>query len=248
MKLEEIEAKIAALKARKADLDAKPLRLPDGGWDGDIMAAEAVVEQELKRLSGLRTKALAGVEDESASPAQPTRQGAALAWPMPVDFKSNPGDEIDPLLNRVDAVPTGAAFDEMTGKLFNFNLAGIVHHMDVVRKSLKNGNRSVSYSQGQHSAILATLAFVQTEARILSAYGRDRRNEVEKKLLARIEALEARPELKYLGVWASEKVYGAGNFVTEGGSVWHAQRASVGEKPGAGDAWQLAVKKGRDAR
>jgi hypothetical protein len=246
--LAEIEAKIAALKARKADLDAKPLRLPDGGWDGDVMAAEAVVERELKRFSGLRTKALAGVEDESDSSVQPTRQAAAPAWPMPTDFKSNPGDEIDPLLNRVDAVPTGAAFDEMTGKLFNFNLAGIVHHMDVVRKSLKSGSRPVVYSQGQHSAILATLAFVQTEARLLVAYGKDRRTALEKKLLARIEELEARPVMKYIGVWDQAKIYGAGNFVTEGGSLWHAQRASVGERPGSGDAWQLAVKKGRDAR
>jgi hypothetical protein len=246
--LAEIESRIAELKARKADLQTKTLRFADESWDGDVMAAESAVDEELKRLSALRTKALSGVDDESASSVQPTRQAAAPAWPMPTDFKSNPGDEIDPLLNHVDAVPTGAAFDEMTGKLFNFNLAGIVHHMDVVRKSLKSGNRPVVYSQGQHSAILATLAFVQTEARILAAYGRDRRSEVERKLLARIEALEARPDLKYLGVWASEKVYGTGNFVTEGGSLWHAQRASVGEKPGTGDAWQLAVKKGKDAR
>lgn len=246
MKLEEIEATIAALKARKADLDAKPLRTPDGGWDGDLMAADAAIEQELKRLSDLRAKALAGVETESEPLAQPPRQAVA-AWPMPKDFKSDPADKVDPMDN-LDVVPDGAAYGEMTVKLFNYNLEVITEYIADCRKSLKNGERPVLYTQGQHLAVLAALAFVQTKMRILVAYGRDRRNEVEKKLLARIEALEARPELKYLGVWASETVYGAGTFITDGGSVWHAQRASVGEKPGAGDAWQLAVKKGRDAR
>lgn len=56
------------------------------------------------------------------------------------------------------------------------------------------------------------------------------------------------PSLKYAGVWKSDAVYGAGTFTTDSGSMWHAQRASVGERPGAGDAWVLAVKKGRDAR
>jgi hypothetical protein len=66
----------------------------------------------------------------------------------------------------------------------------------------------------------------------------------------RIKVLEARPNLKYCGTWAADKVYGVGNFVTDGGSIWHAQRASIGERPGTSpaDAWLLAVKKGKDAR
>jgi hypothetical protein len=70
------------------------------------------------------------------------------------------------------------------------------------------------------------------------------------KLLERVETLEDRPEMKYAGVWRQEQVYGAGTFATDGGSLWHAKRASIGERPGApgGDAWQLAVKKGRDGR
>jgi hypothetical protein len=248
VKLAEIESKIAALKSRKTDLASKPLRLPDGGWDGDVIAAESAVDEELKRLSALRTKALAGVEDEDAPPAQPPRQ-AAPAWQLPKDLKAKPGSDVDPLHDRAEPVPKkGEAFDEMAEKLFNFNLREIVQYMDNIRKSGNSGDRPVIYSQGQHYAILAALAHCQTEARILLALGRDRRNKLESKLLARIEALEARPEMKYLGVWAEDKVYGTGNFVTEGGSMWHAQRASVGERPGSGDAWILAIKRGRDAR
>ena len=69
-----------------------------------------------------------------------------------------------------------------------------------------------------------------------------------KPLADRIKQLEDRPTMKYQGVWASEKVYGSGNFVTDGGSLWHANRATVGERPGSGDAWQLAAKRGRDAK
>lgn len=67
-------------------------------------------------------------------------------------------------------------------------------------------------------------------------------------LRSEVHELRKRPDLKYLKVWDATKVYGSGNFVTDGGSMWHADRASVGEKPGSGDAWTLAVKKGRDAR
>lgn len=64
----------------------------------------------------------------------------------------------------------------------------------------------------------------------------------------RVNELEARPVMEYAGVWDQKKVYGSGKFVTDGGSLWHSKRASVGERPGASDAWTLAVKKGRDAR
>lgn len=65
---------------------------------------------------------------------------------------------------------------------------------------------------------------------------------------AEIRTLQDRPSLKYAGVWKQDKVFGAGNFVTDGGSMWHAERATVGERPGSGDAWTLIVKKGKDAR
>ena len=70
-----------------------------------------------------------------------------------------------------------------------------------------------------------------------------------RELQTAVKDLSNRPSLKYVGVWNQEKVYGAGNFVTDSGSVFHAQRASVGERPGSGgDAWVLAVKKGKDAK
>ena len=68
------------------------------------------------------------------------------------------------------------------------------------------------------------------------------------RLVERVAHLEARPELKYSGVWRRHQVYGSGTFITDGGCVWHATRATVGERPGSCDAWQLAVKAGRNGR
>jgi hypothetical protein len=70
-----------------------------------------------------------------------------------------------------------------------------------------------------------------------------------KKLFARVKELENRPTLKYLGVWSAEKVYGTQSFVTDAGSMWASQRASVGERPGTGSDggyWQSKKERTRD--
>lgn len=67
-------------------------------------------------------------------------------------------------------------------------------------------------------------------------------------LEARVQALEARPELKYLGIWTEGESYGEGDFVTDHGSMWHCNAAMTRERPGTSEAWQLAVKRGKDAR
>jgi hypothetical protein len=65
----------------------------------------------------------------------------------------------------------------------------------------------------------------------------------------RIAQLEARPELKYAGVWKAETSYSEGAAVTQDGSCWIAKTFTLpGQKPGDCDAWQLAVKRGKDGR
>jgi len=49
------------------------------------------------------------------------------------------------------------------------------------------------------------------------------------------------------GVWKPGCLYRKMNIVTDGGSLWIAQRPTE-EKPGDGDGWRLAVKRGRDGR
>ncbi len=64
----------------------------------------------------------------------------------------------------------------------------------------------------------------------------------------RIKELEARPAMKYCGVFDATKVYHVGDFVTDGGSLWHCADTNIGARPGSSEAWQLAVKRGRDGK
>jgi Phage capsid family len=68
-------------------------------------------------------------------------------------------------------------------------------------------------------------------------------------LKQRIKELEARPSLRYCGVWKADVSYGEGAAVTFDGSTWIAKAiAPPGEKPGEHHSWQLAVKRGRDGK
>lgn len=69
-------------------------------------------------------------------------------------------------------------------------------------------------------------------------------------LSARVAQLEARPALKYLGVWKDGTTYHRGDFVTYNGSVWHCNTDSTTSSiPGnERSEWTLAVKSGQDRR
>jgi hypothetical protein len=70
---------------------------------------------------------------------------------------------------------------------------------------------------------------------------------VVRALEARVAALEANP-IEYAGTFQVGRAYERRQFVTSDGSLWFC-RANTTVRPGAGEAaWQLAVKKGRDAR
>jgi hypothetical protein len=69
---------------------------------------------------------------------------------------------------------------------------------------------------------------------------------IKQHVIPRIEALEAQQhELGYKGVWRDGNVYQRGNFVTDGGSLWHCDGEAVTSRPGTnGYDWRLAVKRG----
>ena len=80
----------------------------------------------------------------------------------------------------------------------------IRERMAEAREASRNGRNVVTYTQGQHEAITTAMA------------GLLLRNEI---LAQRVAALEARPELKYLGVWKDGSVYREGAAVTHDGSI-----------------------------
>jgi hypothetical protein len=71
-----------------------------------------------------------------------------------------------------------------------------------------------------------------------------------RELEARIVALEARPGLKYMGVWRADAKYSPGDVVTKHGSMWVSKANENRGTPDAdgGDGWQLAVRHGQDGR
>lgn len=76
--------------------------------------------------------------------------------------------------------------------------------------------------------------------------------EVERRLAAVVEkrvtdAIAALPIVTYRGVYVAGESYVPGNLVGWGGNVYHCRTATT-DKPDVSDAWELAVKKGRDGR
>jgi hypothetical protein len=72
---------------------------------------------------------------------------------------------------------------------------------------------------------------------------------VTRPLHGRIEALEKQAaEFKYVGVWRAGENYRKNNFVTHDGSLWVCLADNTEGRPGQSLQWQLAVRKGRDAR
>ena len=53
--------------------------------------------------------------------------------------------------------------------------------------------------------------------------------------------------IKYRGIWNEGIEYNQGDFVTDRGSM-HCALVSTRKRPGTSDDWQLAVKRGRDAK
>jgi hypothetical protein len=63
----------------------------------------------------------------------------------------------------------------------------------------------------------------------------------------RLEVLERRPAIRYLGVYDPTRQYVPGNLITSNGSVWHCNSVCQGQKPPS-DHWTLAVKHGKDGK
>ena len=66
-------------------------------------------------------------------------------------------------------------------------------------------------------------------------------------ILQRLDELEQRPSLAYRGAWSDGCAYARGSFVSHQGSIWHSNEDQNASRPGASDAWTLAVKRGQRA-
>jgi len=106
--------------------------------------------------------------------------------------------------------------------------------------------RSFKRIQAEHAAAGTQASMQQVLAASVASLGKFMIGEI-KALEDRLAELEKAP-LAFKGVHEEGRLYERNSVVTREGSMWVALRATQ-QRPGdGGDGWQLAVKRGRDAR
>ena len=112
-------------------------------------------------------------------------------------------------------------------------------------QQVEDGDRVVAFQQKTYSGTLRMFETLLTHVYTVFALARAEREILEK----RVAELEAKPTTKYRGVWKTDTLYADGEMVTDHGSVWASKANNNASRPGGGNStWQLAVKRGRDAR
>lgn len=95
-------------------------------------------------------------------------------------------------------------------------------------------------------AYLDLVAMVAAQSEAGQAWNGLRCAAIEK----RLAEIEARPVLKYSGVWSASATYEPGEIVSHGGSSWHSNIKSQGLQLGESNpaSWTLMTKRGRDGK
>jgi hypothetical protein len=223
-KVRKIDALIAKLEAKKEKSPFEPSR------DVDAQISSLRSAKDLLR---------------SGQPRAVKRPEAVRhSLPDVIDVKLET-NATDPLigLEKLPS-PEADANAALSDQLFEFALAKVSGHLTDFRKTiLKDKNDfEARFSQGLYRSLVLTLALMYAETKFTFALARDRRDDVRKELLDRIEALEARPFLTDAGVWGKDKDYAAGSFVSHQGAGWISNIQTKGCRPGDGKLWRLAVK------
>lgn len=106
-------------------------------------------------------------------------------------------------------------------------------------------NCPVAFTQGRSLALTGMLARLWTNQKVADHFSDERMALLEE----RIVELEMRSAFEDVVVWAEDKSYRRGHGVMENGSLWIAKRnTTFGERPGACDAWRIALKQGATER
>jgi len=260
--LSEIENKIRALKARYVELDAKLIPLKNGIPDGSVSAAMGTITTELARLEKLRERALVGdlvgaeePRQQKQSPSSPPR---VAPLPMPV-FATKNESLTNPLTDLARLPQSEEERKQIYQKLAAWSLEEINAGLERSQKAARQ-DIPVAFTQGLFKSLIVTIGMLAAEMRMLVALGREKRQKLEDQSLTnldwfndvfrRLQALETRQgtPFTYEGVFDPDKAYSRGHFLTYEGSLWHCNCPSKGVVPGKGPNFQLAVKRGRDAK
>lgn len=147
----------------------------------------------------------------------------------------------DDAMDRGDVDAMRQIFNDKTYRALNAKEAGAL-----ARDFVAEAFSTLATSAAAQAVLAATMTTVM----------RDLRTDYEWKYLtfvrvkaleAHVAELEARPALKYVGTWSSERQCNEGELVTHDGSIFYCKQTTR-DRPGTSSAFQLAVKRGRDGR
>lgn len=247
-----VKAAVAPVMVR---LDALERRLddlptPQDGKDADPVAVAALVQAEIKAdLDALReaVDAIATAPELPDIPAMvaDTVAEAVKAIPTPQDGEPGKSVTLDDVAPLIDSA-VEKAVSQIEPAKDGIGLAGALIDRD--------GNLVVTLTNGEAKTLgpvvgkdadpaepgrdglgFKDLDFESRDGRLYAVF---RRGDLVK---------EARlPGISYRGGWKAGE-YLIGDSVTFGACQWIATEDTA-EKPGEGKAWQLAVRKGRDAK
>lgn len=114
---------------------------------------------------------------------------------------------------------------------------------DHVEDSVRTFTAVATKIPGQHKMAALLLMPALFIVRQMNARNKERNARLDA-LERRLDSLEAKPHVRYCGVWEADRQYCAGDAATLSGSLWISHIDSKGVRPGDGKIWQLAVKRG----
>jgi hypothetical protein len=229
---------VADLKRQLADRDGQPLIETVRGMIADAVAA-------IPPQAAINTEALLATFKEAATGIA---EAAAAALPAPKDGADGKdgrdgidGKDGQPGESGADGIGMAAALIDKDGHLVVTNTRGETFALGRVVGS--DGATGKDGERGADGCDGFSLDDFDTELK------EDGRTVVFK--FARGEVTELHemqfPVVIDRGVYKDGSEYAKGDAATWAGSLWIAQRETTA-KPGDGDDWRLAVKKGRDGK
>ncbi|RWR28834.1 hypothetical protein D2T31_12030 [Sinirhodobacter populi] len=237
---QEVEKAVLAIPAAKDGVDGAP------GKDADPEAVAALVHARIKAQLDAMQEAVNVIPE---APELPDIEGlveasvaeAIAKWPVPTDGKDGADGKDGTPGERGPQGDKGADGIGLAGALIDRDGALVVTLTNGEAKRLgpvigRDGNAGRDGKDGADGFSFEDLTFVWREGK---AYARFERGEIVKEMPI--------PGLYDAGIYREGKDYTAGEGVTFGGSFWIAQ-CDTKSKPGDGDDWRQAVKKGRDGR
>lgn len=232
------DARIAEMEKRHAEMYERAFGGHVSTFDHNLGDAAALLKTEIVKAKEKRAKILAGVVEEKRPEPVPSHRR------LPRNITSKEMREKAEAAAKPDLPPNDASWEDVAA-LYQGEHAFSMFEADFLELRGEVGEDVLcAFTQGEHTALLGMIFRVLAEMRATIHHAGNKRRLLEE----RVKALEAKPTMRYCGIWKDEPAYAPGDVTTHDGSMWIAREANIACRPSTTGDWQLCVKKGRDAR